>query len=184
MPIETLSEEQLQQAVQTAQRLDAHELGTRFARALVARPPAADHPDRYSLFSYLVERALASGNTQEALDTLNEGEKADCEQNEGRRRNDYELRRGKVHTRRGEPDAAHDVFDRLIQRDPSNLTVRAAAAEAMLTLRQASHALRFAEEGVAQALQAERSRFGRAPDGAGSGGQEAGGVRRHEHCGQ
>jgi tetratricopeptide (TPR) repeat protein len=149
--IETLSDEQLKQALLTAQRLDAHEIGTRFARALVGRPLSGSDADRYPYFSYLVERALAAGQTDEALDTLNEGEKADCEQNEGRRRNDYELRRGKVHARRGEADAAHDVFDRLIQRDPTNMKTRTAAAEAMLTLRQGPRALRFAEEGLAQA---------------------------------
>ncbi len=103
--IETLSDEQLKQALLTAQRLDAHEIGTRFARALVGRPLSGSDADRYPYFSYLVERALAAGQTDEALDTLNEGEKADCEQNEGRRRNDYELRRGKVHARCGEADA-------------------------------------------------------------------------------
>jgi tetratricopeptide (TPR) repeat protein len=153
LKVEALSDEQLRQAFQTAQRLDAHEIGTHFARALVARPPAAGEADRYPYFSYLIERALAGGNTAEALDTINEGEKADCEQNEGRRRNDYELRRGKVHARRGEADAAHDVFDRLIQRDPTSLKTRAAAAEAMLSLRQGPRALRFAEEGLAQARQ-------------------------------
>ncbi len=148
---ETLSDEQLRQALQTAQRLDAHEIGTHFARALVARPPSGTDADRYPYFSYLIERALAGGHTDEALDTINEGEKADCEQNEGHRRNDYELRRGKVHAKRGEADAAHDVFERLIQRDPTNMKTRAAAAEAMLSLRQGPRALRFAEEGVAQA---------------------------------
>jgi tetratricopeptide (TPR) repeat protein len=146
---EGLSDEQLRQAFQAAQRLDAHEIGARFARALVARP--ADGADRYPYFAYLVERALAAGNTAEALDTINEGEKADCEQNEGRRRNDYELRRAKVHAKRGEADEANDVFDRLIQRDPTDLKTRSAAAEAMLSLRQGRRALRFAEEGVAQA---------------------------------
>jgi tetratricopeptide (TPR) repeat protein len=151
LKVEALSDDQLRQALQAAQRLDAHEIGTHFARALVARPPSGDQPDRYPYFSYLVERALAGGQTDEALDAINEGEKADCEQNEGRRRNDYELRRGKVHARRGEADAAADVFERLIQRDPTNLGARAAAAEAMLGLRQGPRALRFAEEGLAQA---------------------------------
>jgi tetratricopeptide (TPR) repeat protein len=117
----------------------------------VARPPGGTNADRYPYFAYLIERALASGHTDEALDAINEGEKADCEQNEGHRRNDYELRRGKVHAKRGEADAAHEVFDRLIQRDPTNMKTRAAAAEAMLSLRQGPRALRFAEEGVAQA---------------------------------
>jgi tetratricopeptide (TPR) repeat protein len=148
---EDLSDEQLEQALQTAQRLDAHEVGGHFARALTARPARADRPDRYPWYSYLVQRAVAEGRTDEALDLINEGEKADCEQNEGRRRNDYELRRGQVHAKRGEADAAQDVFDRLVQRDPSNLRTRGLAAEAMLSLRQAARALRFAEEGLAEA---------------------------------
>ena len=139
--METLSDEQLQQALQTAQRLDAHEIGTHFARALVARPPSRGPTPT----AIRTSRTWSSGRWRRATRTrrwtsLNEGEKADCEQNEGRRRNDYELRRGKVHARRGEADAAHDVFDRLIQRDPTNLTDRAAAAEAMLSLRQGPRA--------------------------------------------
>jgi tetratricopeptide (TPR) repeat protein len=151
LSIESLSEQQLQQALQTTQRLDAGEIGTRFARALLGRPASAGGTDRYPVYSYLIERALAAGNTDEALETLNEGEKADCEQNEGRRRNDYELRRGKLHAKRGEADAAHDVFERLIRREPSNLQTRAAAAESMLSLRQGPKALHFAEEGLAEA---------------------------------
>lgn len=148
---EALSDEQLEQAWQTAQRLDAHELGRRFAQALTHRPPQADRTDRYPYYSYLIQRAVADGNLDAALDAVNEGEKADCEQNEGRRRNEYELRRAQVHARRGEPDAAHDVFDRLIQRDPTNTRTRAAAAEAMLALKQGARALRFAEEGLVEA---------------------------------
>jgi tetratricopeptide (TPR) repeat protein len=151
LKVDALSDEQLRQAFHAAQRLDAHEIGAHFARALVARPPDRTGPDRYPYFSYLIERALAAGNTDEALDTLNEGEKADCEQNQGHRRDDYELRRAKVHARRGEADQANDVFERLIQRDPTNLKTRSAAAEAMLSLRQGKRALRFAEEGLAQA---------------------------------
>ncbi len=151
LPLETLSEEQLRQAFQTAQRLDAHEIGTRFARALVSRPPTAGDADRYPYFSYLAERELSAGDTAAALDTINEGEKADCEQNEGRRRNDYELRRGKVHARRGEAEQANEVFERLIQRDPSNMKTHVAAAEAMLSLRQGKRALHFAEGGLTQA---------------------------------
>jgi hypothetical protein len=77
----------------------------------------------------------------------------DCEQNEGRRRNDYELRRGQVHVKRGEADAAADVFQRLIERVPDELKYRGSAAEAMLTLKQGERALRFAEDGLAAARQ-------------------------------
>jgi hypothetical protein len=81
------------------------------------------------------------------------GEKADCEQNEGRRRNDYELWRGRLQARRGELEQAQDVFDRLIARVPTNLRYRSTAAEAMLSARDATRALRFAQEGLGAARQ-------------------------------
>jgi tetratricopeptide (TPR) repeat protein len=146
-----LSSEQLEQAYHAAQKLDAQELATHFARALVAQPPQPERPDRFPWYGYLTQQALKEGDTAAALDLVNEGEKADCAQNEGRRRNDYELRRGQVHVKRGEMDQAEDVFRRLIERMPSNLKYRVAAAEAMLSARQGARALRFAEEGLAAA---------------------------------
>ena len=98
-----------------------------------------------------MQLALAEGDTERALDYLNEGEKADREQNEGRRRNDYELRRGQIHAKRGEPDAAQDVFERLIASAPSEMRFRSSAAEAMLGAKQGARALAFAEQGLAQA---------------------------------
>jgi tetratricopeptide (TPR) repeat protein len=151
LDLPSLSLEQLEQAYQAALKLDAEELAGHFARALVDRPPQPERPDRYTWYSYLTQRALKEGDTAAALDLVNEGEKADCEQNEGRRRNDYELRRGQVHVKRGEMDQAEDVFRRLIERVPSNLKFRGAAAEAMLSARQGARALRFAEEGLAAA---------------------------------
>jgi tetratricopeptide (TPR) repeat protein len=150
---DTLSDEQLEQAYQAAQQLDAEELTSHFARALVARPATPERPDRFPFYSYLTQQAVKTGATDEALDLVNAGEKADCEQNEGRRRNDYELRRGQVHVKRGEADAAADVFQRLIERAPTNLKYRGSAAEAMLALRQGARALHFAEAGVAAARQ-------------------------------
>jgi tetratricopeptide (TPR) repeat protein len=151
LDLPSLSPEQLEQAYQAALKLDAEELATHFARALVARPPQPERPDRFPWYAYLTQRALKAGDTAAALDLVNEGEKTDCEQNDGRRRNDYELRRGQVHIKRGELDAAEDVFRRLIERVPSNLKYRGAAAEAMLSARQGARALRFAEEGLAAA---------------------------------
>jgi tetratricopeptide (TPR) repeat protein len=151
--VENLSDDQLEQAYQAAQKLDARELAERFAKVLVSRPARAERPDRYTWFNYLINQALAQGNSESALDYVNAGEKADCEHNEGRRRNDYELRRAQIQTRRGELDAAQDVFDRLIERVPSELRFRSGAAEAMLSARQGARALRFAEEGLAKARQ-------------------------------
>jgi len=153
LPMETLTTDQLEMAYQASQKLDAHELASSFARTLISRPPAQGKTDRYPYYSYLVQRALHEGRPDEALDIVNEGEKADCEQNDGGRRNDYELRRGQVHAKRGEAEQAADVFQHLIDRMPTNMKYRGAAAEAMLALKQPSKALRFAEEGLAKARQ-------------------------------
>lgn len=151
LPTATLPDDQLEQAYQSALKLDAKELAGRFALELVGRPPRPERPDRFPWYTHLVQVALGQGNTDAALDFLNDGEKADCEQNEGRRRNDYELRRGQLHAKRGEADQAHQVFERLIERAPSELRYRGTAAETMLTARQGSKALQFAEAGLAKA---------------------------------
>jgi tetratricopeptide (TPR) repeat protein len=148
---EALADEQLEQAYQAAHRLDANELAANFASALVARPVQPDRPDRYPFFSFLIQKALKEGAGDEALDRVNEGERVDCEHNGGKRRNDYELRRAQIHARRGEADAAHDVFQRLIERTPANLRIRGQAAEAMLNLKQPARALKFAEDGLTAA---------------------------------
>jgi hypothetical protein len=153
LPIDKLSDEQLEQAYQAAQRLDAAEITANFARSLVSRPANPQRPDRYAWYSFLTQQALKEGKADEALGYVDEGERADCEQNEGRRRNDYELKRGQVHVKRGDADQAEDVFRRLIERVPDDLKYRGAAAEALLSLKQPAKALRFAEEGVAAARQ-------------------------------
>jgi tetratricopeptide (TPR) repeat protein len=119
----------------------------------VARPPQPDRTDRFALYGQLIQHALEGNNTDQALEFVDAGEKADCEQNEGRRRNDFELWRGRLHARRGELDQAQDVFDRLIARVPSNLRYRGTAAESMLSARDGSRALRFAEDGLTAARQ-------------------------------
>jgi tetratricopeptide (TPR) repeat protein len=143
-----LNDLQLEQAFHSAVKLDAKDLAGQFAKGLLARPPSADKPDRYPVFNQLVQQALAEGDTATALDQLNEGEKVDCEHNEGRRRNDYELRRGQVHVKRGEFDEAAKVFERLIERAPAELRYRGSAAEAMLSAKQPGRALALAEGGL------------------------------------
>jgi tetratricopeptide (TPR) repeat protein len=148
---ESLDDAQLEQAFRAALRLDARDLAGQFARGAIARPASPDRSDRYPLFNHLVQLALAKGDTTAALDELNAGEADDCKHNEGRRRNDYELRRAQVHAKRGEHDQAQDVFDRLIARVPNELKYHAGAAEAMLSARQGPRALRYAEGGLAEA---------------------------------
>jgi hypothetical protein len=150
---EALADEQLEQAYQAALKQDARDLAGRFGRVLIGRPSSPERPDRFPVYNQLVQQALGEGNTDAALDYVNEGEKADCEHNDGRRRNDYELRRAQIHAKRGEADLANDGFERLIQRVPAELKYPGSAAEAMLSAKQAARAIRFAEQGLAQARQ-------------------------------
>src|SRR5262249_38585720 len=137
LKLDDLAEPQLEEAFQAAQKLDARELAGKFAQALVNRPSRADKPDRYPWHNHLFQFAMSQSDWDVALDHLNEGEKDDCEHNEGRRRNDYELRRAQVHAKQGAHEQAREVFDRLIARVPGEMKVRVSAAEAMLSAKQA-----------------------------------------------
>lgn len=151
LPTEGLSDDQLESAFQAALKLDAREVAGRFARLLVERPPRPEHPDRFPWFTHLVKLALENGDATAALNFVNEGESYDCTHNEGRRRNDYELRRGQILAKQGDDAAACEVFDRLIARIPDELRYRGSAAEAMLSIKKGAPALKFAEEGLAAA---------------------------------
>jgi tetratricopeptide (TPR) repeat protein len=145
---EKLSDSDAEKAYQSALKLDARELAGSFARSLITRPANPGGPDRFPWYSFLASQALADGNTQAAIDIVKEGEKHDSEHNEGRRRNEYELRRGQIHAKRGEATEAEGIFAGLVAREPSDLRLRASAAEALLSARQTGPALRFAEEGL------------------------------------
>ena len=149
---EPLSSAELDQAYQAAVKLDAREIAGKFAGQLVGRPPYAERPDRFPLFQLLINQATTQGNLDAALDHLNAGESDDCSNNEGRRRNEYELRRAQLHAKRGEFDDAERVYDGLIGRVPTELNIRVNAAETMLSAQQGAKALKYAKEGLAVAL--------------------------------
>ncbi len=148
LDIGTLDDGELEAAYQSALKLGAPDLAGKFAKTAVTRKPGADKADRYPMFNHLIQQALLEGDKDAALDFVNEGEKADCEHNEGRRRNDYELRRGQILVKCGEIDKAMDVFDKLIERSPAELRYRGSAAEAMLSAKQGPKALSLAEGGL------------------------------------
>ena len=75
LDIAALSEPDLERAYQSSLKLSAQELAGNFAKALVARPPQPDKPDRYSVFNHLVQQALADGKTDAALDFVSQGER-------------------------------------------------------------------------------------------------------------
>jgi tetratricopeptide (TPR) repeat protein len=149
--VDALNDTQLDEAFVAAIKLDARELAGKFAQVLTTRPPRANKPDRYPYFNHLINLAQGQGDLTQALNHLNDGEKDDCEHNDGKRRNDFELRRGQLLAKSGDVGQAREVFDRLIARVPAELKARGAAAEAMLAAKQAGPAKAYAEAGIAEA---------------------------------
>ncbi|MBI3823474.1 MAG: tetratricopeptide repeat protein [Planctomycetes bacterium] len=151
---DTLSSAELDQAYQTAVKLDAKEIAGTFAAQLVERPAYPERPDRFPLFQLLINQATGQGNLDAALDQLNAGESDDCKNNEGRRRNEYEFRLAQLHAKRGEFDDAERVYDALIARVPTEINYRVNAAETMISARQKAKAAKYAKDGLAAALKA------------------------------
>jgi tetratricopeptide (TPR) repeat protein len=147
-----LTNEQLERAYRAALGLDAGELATKFVKALVARPADPARPDLYPFYKYLIDQAQTRGDWAAAIAHTEAAEKADVERNEGRRRNDYELRRGQLLAKRGDATGAEAVFSQLTERAPQELKYRGSAAEAMLSLRQGTKAAKFAQAGLDEAL--------------------------------
>ena len=152
---DSLSAAELDQAYQSALKLEARDLAAKFAGMLIDKPPYPERPDRFPLYQLLVQQATGQGSLDDALEYLNDGERDDCENNEGKRRNEYELRRAQLHAKRGEHDQAEEVYDRLIARVPTQLDYRVNAAETMLSARQGPKALKYAKEGQAAAVKAQ-----------------------------
>lgn len=149
----------LEAAFRTAQRGGDDEAAVKFAKELTERPATGD---QFAAFSYLVQQSQRAGDVDAALGYVNSGEKADCEGNEGRRRNEYELLRGKLLAKKKDVAGAKDVFERLLGRIPGDLDVAGTAAEAMLSMRDSTAALHFAEHGLKQAReQGNRDQEGR-----------------------
>jgi tetratricopeptide (TPR) repeat protein len=151
LSLDGLQSAQLELAFQTALGLDAKEVAGKFAQALVAAPPRSDRSDRYPWHNHLINLALAEGNFQGGIDCLNDGEKDDCENNEGRRRNDYELRRAQILVKKGDHQQAEETFARLIDRVPNEWKYRGSATESFLSARQGVKAVKFAEAALAEA---------------------------------
>src|SRR5262249_28411874 len=129
---------------------------SKFAHLLVERPSYPERTDRFPLYQLLINQTASQGQFDASLDLANDGERDDCEHNEGRRRNEYELRRAQLQAKRGEHDDAERLYDALIARAPTELDFRVNAAETMLSSRQKDRALRFAKEGHAAAVKQQR----------------------------
>jgi Tetratricopeptide repeat len=148
---DALTDDQLEQAFRMALKLDASELAGSFAQALVGRPGNPQKPDRYPFYNHLAQLRLDGGDSAGAIRVLEQAAQADVEQNEGQRRNEYDLKRGKILAKNGDADAAEAAFTDAISRASGDPKFMGSAAEAFLGARQGAKALKFAEQGLAAA---------------------------------
>jgi tetratricopeptide (TPR) repeat protein len=151
LPVEDLSDSDLASAFQASRRLDAQELAGRFAEAIVNRPPTEATRDRFPYYTHLAQLAGEQDDFVRAREWVEAGMRYDCEHNEGRRRNDYDLRLAQLFTRAGQFDEAEAAYNRLTERTPSDLDLLGNAAEAMLQARRQTQAADFAQRGLGAA---------------------------------
>ncbi|MCZ2343674.1 MAG: tetratricopeptide repeat protein [Bacteroidales bacterium] len=147
----TLTVAELDEAMRASVKLDARELAVRFAAAGVDKPADPAKPDRYTLYACLITGAISNGDWNAALAAAEAGQKYDTEHNEARRTNEFSLQKAKLFGKRGDITAAVSEFESLIARNPDEGKYYIAATEAMLSVRNGSQALRFAEQGLAKA---------------------------------
>ena len=142
---------ELEDAMRAALKLDARELAVAFARSGVGKPADAAKPDRYPLFAVAIQGAIAEGNTDAALQLAHEGTAFDATSNDGKRANDFTIQRARLLCRKGDTEAASKEFEDLIARSPDEPKFYITAMELMLSAKQPSKTLKFAELGLAKA---------------------------------
>jgi tetratricopeptide (TPR) repeat protein len=151
VPADQLGATELEDAMRAALKLDARELAVAFAKAGAAKPADPAKPDRYPLFACLIAGATSEGDSAAAIKHADEGAKYDAEHNDGKRVNDYALRKAQLLAKRGDVDAAAAEFEGLIARNPDEPKFLVTATEAMLSAKQGAKALHFAEMGLEKA---------------------------------
>lgn len=144
-----LSAAELEDAMKAAIKLDARELAVAFAKAGAAKPADAK-PDRYPFFACLMTAALSSGDTAEVIRVANQGSQFDREHNDGKRYNDYALRKVAILSKKGDFDAVEQEFNAVLERSPNDGNLYVKAAETFLGAKQGARAKAFAERGLAK----------------------------------
>jgi hypothetical protein len=147
------SVDDLEKAMRAALKLDARELAVAFAQAALLKPFDPAKPDRYPSYATAITGAVAAGDPATALQIAAQGERYDAEHNGGSRAVEFGLKKAQLHVRMKDVEGAVAAFDGLIAKHPDEGKFYTTAAEEMLRLKNGSHALYFAEKGLAKARQ-------------------------------
>ena len=151
----SLGYDQLEEAFQTAQKLDARDVAGKFAAALVERPSRTEKPDRYPWHHHLIQLAVNQGDWDAALDRSTKAKRTTASTTRDAAATTTSCARPGVR----EAGLDRSSPGRVRQADragPERAEVAVSAAEALLSAKQPGHALKIAEAGLAEARQNSR----------------------------
>lgn len=151
LDVNSMSVDELEQAMRAALKIDARELAVAFAQAGVLKPHDPSRPDRYPLYAAAITGASAAGDFPKALELAEQGEKYDAEHNSGNRAVEFGLKKAQLLVKMKDADRAVAAFDCLISKHPDEGKFYTTAAEEMLRLKNGAKAVYFAERGLAKA---------------------------------
>ncbi len=147
LDMEAMNDEDLEKAFRRAVTLE--DRGT--AEKMAIELTQSSVSDRFFAFNYLIQMAHNDNEMEAILRLLDQAEEADAATNEGRRLNDYALKRGQMLAKAGRVDNAFEAFAKLLTKAPDELKYYGPAIEAMLAQKHAAHASQLAERALAQA---------------------------------
>lgn len=159
--VETSSDEELKQAFTAARRLDANELATRFAQAIVHRAASMPDVDCFIYDQHIIFQLLGEDRVERAYASTLKMIDRDAKHNGGRRSVDYRKLRVKVLLAgKRLPEARHDI-DKLLAEKGDDLDLHVFATEELLRFGHKELAGKYAVAGKAVAAsKQDRDRLG------------------------
>jgi tetratricopeptide (TPR) repeat protein len=147
LPVESLSLDDLKQAFTAAKRLDANELATKFAQAVVNRPNGSNQADCFLYDQQLIFQLLGEDRLERAYATTLKAMERDAKQNGGKRSIDYRKLRLKVLLAGKRTAEAKIDLDKLLAEKADDLDLAVWAVEELLKFGQKEMAVKYAGSG-------------------------------------
>ena len=163
---ESLADEKLEEAYQAALRLDARRSWLAVSATLIARPARPERTDRFPVYNQLVQQALAEVTATPLWIWSTTARRPTASTTRAGAATITSCAARQIEARRGEIDAAQDVFDRLVERCRPRLKYQGSRrGDAVGQAGPARPALRRA--GAGPRPPAEQPRLGAVLSGAG-----------------
>jgi len=161
LDVEKLSDEELRQAFTAAKRLDANEIASRIAQAIVTRAANAEGQDIFLYDQHIIFQLLGEDRIERAYASTIKALEWDAKLNAGKRSTDYRKLRVKVLLAgKRLPEAKHDL-DKLLAEKKDDPDLYVFAVEELLRFGHKDAAAKYATQGKQTAeRRGDRDRLG------------------------